>query len=165
MCVIDYVPLAGLDLLHTMKVKVAQSCPTLHEPMVYTVHGILQARILQCVAIPFTRGSSQPRDQTQVSCVAGGFFTVWTTSEVPSALKDNGILCSTFPAIVPLFHHNQNFAKVYRGNEACILASSPFPRYTSPMSAPLFPSKPSLLGKAWSSVHHASCWCSLEQSC
>ena len=58
-CVTDYVPLAGLDLLSTM--KVTQSCPTLHDPMDYTVHGILQARILECVAIPFSRGSSQPR--------------------------------------------------------------------------------------------------------
>ena len=40
-----------------------------------SVHGILQARILEWVAIPFSRGSSQPRDRTQVSCIAGGFFT------------------------------------------------------------------------------------------
>jgi len=39
-----------------------------------TVHGILQARILEWVAMLFFRGSSQPRDQTQVSCIAGGFF-------------------------------------------------------------------------------------------
>ena len=49
------------------EVKVAQSCPTLCNSMDYTVHGILQARILKWVAIPFSRGSSQPRDQTQVS--------------------------------------------------------------------------------------------------
>ena len=47
----------------------------------YTVHGILQARILEWVALPFSRGSSQPRDQTQVSHIAGGFFTSWTTRE------------------------------------------------------------------------------------
>ena len=58
-----------------VKVKVAQSCPTLYDPMDYTVHGILQARILEWVAFPFSRGSSQPRDQTQVSHIAGGFFT------------------------------------------------------------------------------------------
>ena len=40
-----------------------------------SIHGILQARILEWVAIPFFRGSSQPRGQTQVSCIAGGFFT------------------------------------------------------------------------------------------
>ena len=49
------------------EVKVTQSCPALHDPMDYTVHGILQARILEWVAFPFSRGSSQPRDQTQVS--------------------------------------------------------------------------------------------------
>ena len=43
-------------------VKVAHSCPTLCDPMDYTVHGILQARILEWVAFPFSRGSSQPRD-------------------------------------------------------------------------------------------------------
>ena len=43
--------------------------------MDYTVHGMLQARILERVAFPFSRGSSQPRDQTQVSHIAGGFFT------------------------------------------------------------------------------------------
>jgi len=43
--------------------------------MDYTVHGLLQARILEWVAFLFSRGSSQPRDQTQVSSIAGGFFT------------------------------------------------------------------------------------------
>ena len=58
-----------------VKVKVAQLCPTLYDPMDYIVHGILQARILEWVAFPFSRGSSQPRDRTQVSCIAGRFFT------------------------------------------------------------------------------------------
>ena len=58
-----------------MYVKVAQLCPTLFDPMDYTVHGILQARILEWVAFPFSRGSSQSRDQTQVSYIAGRFFT------------------------------------------------------------------------------------------
>ena len=44
------------------EVKVTQSCPTLCDPMDYTVHGILQARILEWVAFPFSRGSSQPKD-------------------------------------------------------------------------------------------------------
>ena len=64
-----------------MKVKVTQSFPTLCDPMDYTVHGILQARILEWVALPFSRGSSQPRDWTQVSHFAGGFFTIWVTRE------------------------------------------------------------------------------------
>ena len=49
--------------------------------MDYTVHEILEARILEWVAIPVSRGSSQPRDQTQVSCIAGRFFTSWATKE------------------------------------------------------------------------------------
>ena len=57
-----------------VKMKVSQSCPTLGDPVDYRVHGILQARILEWVAFPLFRESSQPRDQTQVSCVAGGFF-------------------------------------------------------------------------------------------
>ena len=48
---------------------------TLCNSMAYTVHGILQARILERVAFAFSRGSSQPRDETQVSLIAGGFFT------------------------------------------------------------------------------------------
>ena len=58
-----------------VKVKVAQSCPTICIPMDYTVHGILQARILEWAAFPFSRGSSRPRDRTQVSHIAGRFFT------------------------------------------------------------------------------------------
>ena len=58
-----------------MKVKVAQPCPTLCDPLDYTVHGILQARILKWIAFPFSRGSYQPSDQTQVSHIAGRFFT------------------------------------------------------------------------------------------
>ena len=60
---------------------VAQSCLTLCDPMDCSqpgssLHGILQAGILKWVAMPFSRGSSQPRDQTQVSRTADGFFTI-----------------------------------------------------------------------------------------
>ena len=58
-----------------MKVKVTQLYLTLCDPMDYTVHGILHARILEWVAFPFSRGSSPPRDGTQVYHIAGGFFT------------------------------------------------------------------------------------------
>ena len=59
----------------------AQLCSTLCSPMDYSlpgssVHGIFQAKILEWVAMPSSRGSSQLRDGTQVSCIAGGFFTV-----------------------------------------------------------------------------------------
>ena len=62
-----------------VKVKVTQLCPTLCDLMDSTVHGILQARTLEWLAFLFFRGSSQPRDQTQVSYIAGGFFTSWAT--------------------------------------------------------------------------------------
>ena len=65
------------------EVKVTQSCRTLHDPVDYTVHGILQARTLEWLACPFSRGSSQPRDRIQVSCIARGFFTSWATREAP----------------------------------------------------------------------------------
>ena len=67
--------------IHSPKVKVTQSCPTLCDPTNYTVHGILQAGILERVAFPFSRGPSQPRDRTQVSCIVGEFFTSWATRE------------------------------------------------------------------------------------
>ena len=63
------------------EVKVSQSCPTFCHPMDCIVHGLLQTRILEWVAFPFSRGSSQPRGQTQVSPTAGGFFTSWATRE------------------------------------------------------------------------------------
>ena len=74
------------QIVFRTKVKVTQLCPTLCDPVDYSppgssVHGILPAWILEWVAIPFSRGSSQPRDQTQVFCIAGRFFTVWATRE------------------------------------------------------------------------------------
>ena len=67
------------SILHVLCL-VAQSCPTLCNsmdcsPPGSSVHGILQARILEWLAMSFSKGSSQPRDGTQVSCLAGGFFT------------------------------------------------------------------------------------------
>ena len=69
-----------------MKVLLAQSCPTLCDPMNCSppgssVHGILQARIMEWVAIAFSRGSSWPRGQTRVSHIAGKFVTIWATRE------------------------------------------------------------------------------------
>ena len=63
------------------EVKVTQLCLTLCDPMDCSPHGIFQARILEWVTFPFSRGSSQPRDWTQVSRTAGGFFTSWVTRE------------------------------------------------------------------------------------
>ena len=69
------------ELSWKVKVKAAQSCQTICHPMDYTIHGILQARILEWVAFPFFRGSSQPRDRTQVFHIAGRFFTSWATGK------------------------------------------------------------------------------------
>ena len=69
-----------------MKVLVVESCLTLRDPMDYnqpgsSVHGMPQARTLKWVAIPSSRASSQPRDRTQVLCIAGIFFTIWVTKD------------------------------------------------------------------------------------
>ena len=66
--------------------EVAESCPTLCDPVDCSlpgssVHGILQARILEWVTISFSRGSSQPRDRTQVSCIGSRCFNLWATRE------------------------------------------------------------------------------------
>ena len=71
---------------------VAQSCLTLCDPMDCSppgssVCGILQARILEWVAMSSSRGSPQPKDQTQVPCIAGGFFAVWATREALGSLS------------------------------------------------------------------------------
>ena len=76
----------------TMLYEVAQSCPTLCDPMdcslqCSSVHGIIQARVLEWVAISFSRGSSQPRDRTWVSCIAGRCFTIWATREVHNVMN------------------------------------------------------------------------------
>ena len=97
-----------------MHVLVAQSCLTLCNltdcsPPGFSAHGILQTRILEWIAIPFSRGSSQPRDRTRVSCIAGSFFTMnslstffpisvitehWAQSLVPEQL----LVCSCMPS-------------------------------------------------------------------
>ena len=68
--------------------EVVQSCRTLCNPMDYSlpgfsVHGIFQARVLEWVAIAFSRGSSRPRDRTWVSRIVGKRFILWATREVP----------------------------------------------------------------------------------
>ena len=66
-------------------------CPTLCHHMDPSVHGKLQARILEGVAIPFCRGFSWPRDQTQIFCTAGRFFTICATREAPILPYDPAI--------------------------------------------------------------------------
>ena len=79
-------PKKNLCIYVQMVVLVTQLCPTLCDPIYFSlsvssVHGIIQARILEWVAIPFSRGCSWYRDWARVSCIAGRFFTVWATHQ------------------------------------------------------------------------------------
>ena len=72
---LEATPLHSFPALECMKVKLSHSVVTVCDPMDYIVHEILQARILVWVAFPFSRGSSQPRERTQVSRIVSRFFT------------------------------------------------------------------------------------------
>ena len=81
--------------------EVTQLCLTLCDPMdcslpSSSIHGIFQARILEWIAISFSRGSSQSRDRTRVSCIAGRLLTLWATREMKwvnsSALPHSGTI-------------------------------------------------------------------------
>ena len=106
----DWVTSLSLSL-YFPNVKVDQSCLTLCNPMDYTVHGILQVRVLEWVAFPFPRGSLQPMDWTQVSRIAGGLFTSWATQQ------HNYIL----PA---LFLSFSSLAAPYSGTEVSVFTST-----------------------------------------
>ena len=91
--------LRGLNIFQVEKKKwVAQSCPALCDPVycsspVSSVHGISQARALEWVTIPCPRGSSQPRDWTQVSCIASGLFTAWSAPP-NQVVSHDALFCS-----------------------------------------------------------------------
>ena len=80
--------------------EVTQSCPTLCNPMDCSlpgsIHGIFQARILEWVAITFSRGSSRPRDRIRVSHIAGRRFTIWATREAIWSFVQNQIFSFQF---------------------------------------------------------------------
>ena len=83
-----YLPKEKWVMTKVVLCSVARSCLTLCDPVGCSppgssVPGILQERTLEWVAMPSSRRSSQPRDRTQLSCIAGGFFTNWTTRETP----------------------------------------------------------------------------------
>ena len=101
-----WVNLQDIMLSEIVKWSETQSCLTLCDPTDYTVHGILQARILEWVAFPFSRGSSQPMDRTQVSRIAGRFFTSWVIreacnkgSEISQLQKTNYYMIPFIPGI------------------------------------------------------------------
>ena len=88
-----------------------------------SVHGILQTRILEWVAIPFSRGSSQPRDQTPVFCIAGRFFTVWATREAQ--------MCVCVCVCVCVFKLISEWKILFFKMELCKLALSVFKNQNS----------------------------------
>ena len=93
----------------------AQSSLTLCNPMDCSspgssVHGIFQTRILECLAMPSSRGSSQPRDWTHVSCITGGFFTRWATGDT---LLKNTVILYTIPQLGQSSHNFMTFSYNY----------------------------------------------------
>ena len=87
---ISFLLLQSSILLHIWWNWKLLSCVRLCDPMDCTVHGILQVRILEWVAFPFSRGSSQLRDRIQVSHIAGWSFTSWATKETQNVSKAGG---------------------------------------------------------------------------
>ena len=101
-------------------VKVAQSCPTLCDPMDYTVRGMLQVRILEWVAFPFSRESSQPKDRTQVSRIEGRLITSWATREAHIDQE----------ATVRIGHGTMDWFEIGKGEgQGCILSPCLFNFY------------------------------------
>ena len=98
-----------------------------------SVHGILQARTLEWVAIPFFRGCSQPRDWTWVSLTAGRFFTVWATRNKPK--KDDFPICSLFLRVV----YHEMLKQVYKGDTTGFMTAR---RITGPCKMPPITSQP-----------------------
>ena len=111
---------ASLLCVHVL---VAQLCLTLCDPvdcslLGSSVYEISQARILEWVAIPFSRGSSWPRDRIHISCIAGRFFTIWATREASNILLKyqrrhrNRIDCRVQKSICWKFHTEVHMLKV-----------------------------------------------------
>ena len=107
--------LEHISALHVC-VSVTQSCPTLCDSMncspPSSVHGILQARILQWVAFLFSRESSRPKDRTWVSCIADRFFIAWTTRDRKHCMK--GLLKYNFLDSTPKIFDSVNMRWIPR---------------------------------------------------
>ena len=127
-----------------VKVKVAQLCPALCNPMYFTVYGILQARILDWAAYPFTSGSLQPRNQIGVTCIAGGFFTNWAM-RVRSTLQKQSVslvtqlcptLCEPMDCSMPDFPVHHQLLEPTQSHVHCI---SDVIQPPHPLSSPSLP--------------------------
>ena len=102
------VPKANREVKWSEVNEVAQSCLTLCDPVDCSlqgssVHGIFQARVLEWVAISFSRESSQPKDQTRVSRIVGRHFTVWATRE--ATIKGHKVSAGPVLEISALWNH------------------------------------------------------------
>ena len=107
-------------------------------PMDYTVHGILQARILEWVAFAFSRGSFQPRDRTQVYCIAGRFFTTKLSGKPSHGNRNDN---KKFLLEDNLYLHSVNTFREYTWTYICDIVV--FLLYcSSPFSEILYPSSP-----------------------
>ena len=124
---------------------IAQACPTLCDPLDCSppgssVYGTFQERILEGVAIFSSRGSSRPRDGTQVSCIAGGFFTVWATREAQSGIVLNYYTRLFFIACFNYFVHvcTCNLKSIlYPGKKVKVKAAQSCPTLCNPMDCSL----------------------------
>ena len=132
-----YLLKAPFSIIIESESEVAQSCPTLCDPVDCSppgssVHGILQARILEWIGISFSRGSSQLRDLTQVSCIAGRCFILWAT-----------IFILVFKISIYELFRNTKIKITSHGNSYCICCSvaklCPTPCDHRDCSTPAFP--------------------------
>ena len=142
-------------LLSDIKRYESENCSIVSNSCNPRVHGILQARILEWVVIPFPRGSSQPRDQTQVSHVAGRFFTSWATREAQQ---------KAWPSLNAMTnsHLNEISSKIYansQGMNLCCLGYCWLSLLTLSFfsQTPLQFSFPKTLRKFFNSVNFQSC--------
>ena len=131
--------------------EVAQSCPTLCDPMDwglpgFSVHGIFQARVLEWVAISFSRGSSWPRDRTRVFGIVGRCFILWATREATRKNQRTIQQTVTQPRRVSLSADGQHqFSSVTLScptlwdSMDCSIARVPYPSPTPGACSNLYP--------------------------
>ena len=137
-----------------MTVLIAQLCPTLCDlmdcgPPGSSVHGILQARILEWIAIPYSKGSSRPRNQTWVSLTAGRFLTIWATRETTSS----------YLLISPQSHSEDDSADMDTRNSSLILCtqnSQKMSIWCVQFSSVQSLSRVQLFVTPWTAAHQAS---------
>ena len=115
-----------------MKVLFSESCPSLYDPMNCSQipHGISQARILEWVVIPFSRGPSRSRGQIWVSWIAGRFFTIWHKCGAPCTSGSWGADKATRCRGAPSYQGQVGWLELPKGRNQSCLVSTP----TCPMS-------------------------------